>query len=244
MAALGMREAVIRVRWLPSDPLALGERPLLDLTVAAARTAGLRVVFATYPYPPREVADGVARPEAFGAWLAELARRYPDVRQFVVGNEPNQAGNFSTRYVQTLVYSRPLESISDRLTYVGQTDFGYQNDAMADGRDAYWYGLNQYLFYTVSDCMSYGIRAEWFRDEQGFRVLVPFGPAGRNSYPGSFYEITIGANWKYSANTVVRPYVRFDWFSGDSLGGPGLLPFDDGTGNSQTLIGGDIVTIF
>ena len=90
MAGLGMREAVITVRWLPSDPLALGERPLLDLTVAAARTAGLRVVFATYPYPPREVADGVARPEAFGGWLAELARQYPDVRQFVVGNEPNQ----------------------------------------------------------------------------------------------------------------------------------------------------------
>jgi hypothetical protein len=48
------------------------------------------VVFATYPYPPGEVADGVALPDAFGAWLAELARQYPDVREFVVGNEPNQ----------------------------------------------------------------------------------------------------------------------------------------------------------
>jgi hypothetical protein len=90
MASIGMRETVITVRWLPSDPLGLGERPLLDLTVAAARSAGLSVVFATYPYPPREVAGGVARPEAFGAWLAELARQYPDVREFVVGNEPNQ----------------------------------------------------------------------------------------------------------------------------------------------------------
>ena len=33
---------------------------------------------------------GLARPEAFGAWLGELAQRYPTVRQFVVGNEPNQ----------------------------------------------------------------------------------------------------------------------------------------------------------
>ena len=90
MAALGLRQAVVTVRWRPTDPLALGERPLLDLTVAAARSAGLSVVFATYPYPPREVEAGLARPEAFGAWLAELARRYPDVRQFVVGNEPNQ----------------------------------------------------------------------------------------------------------------------------------------------------------
>src|SRR5262245_33448363 len=90
MAAVGMRETVITVRWLPSDPLGLGDRPLLDLTVAAARTAGLHVVFAAYPYPPREVEGGLARPAAFGAWLAELARQYPDVREFVVGNEPNQ----------------------------------------------------------------------------------------------------------------------------------------------------------
>ena len=90
MASLGLRQTVVTVRWLPSDPLALGERPLLDLTVAAARAAGLSVVFATYPYPTREVEAGLARPEAFGAWLGELARRYPTVRQFVVGNEPNQ----------------------------------------------------------------------------------------------------------------------------------------------------------
>ena len=90
MASLGLRQTVVTVRWLPSDPLALGERPLLDLTVAAAQAAGLSVVFATYPYPPREVEAGLARPEAFGEWLGELAQRYPNVRQFVVGNEPNQ----------------------------------------------------------------------------------------------------------------------------------------------------------
>lgn len=90
MASLGLRQVVVTVRWQPSDPLALGVGPLLDLTVAAARSAGLEVVLAAYPYPPREVEAGLARPEAFGAWLGELARRYPLVRQFVVGNEPNQ----------------------------------------------------------------------------------------------------------------------------------------------------------
>ncbi len=163
------------------------------------------------------------------------------------GNEPNQSGiddGFTYRYVQTLVYSRTLNAISERLNYVIQSDLGYQNDATVTGQDAYWYGVNQYLFYRVSDCMSYGIRAEWFRDQEGYRVLVPFGPADRNSYEGSFYEITLGANWKYSANTVLRPYVRFDWFSGTALNGPGTLPFDDGNGNSQTLIGFDWITIF
>src|SRR5690606_25306751 len=69
------------------------------------------------------------------------------------GNEPNQSGvndGFSYRYVQTLVYSRTLSGISDRLSYVGQSDFGYQNDATVTAEDAYWYGINQYLFYKVS----------------------------------------------------------------------------------------------
>jgi len=90
MAAAGLREAVITVRWQPSDPVGLRDRALLDVTVAAARSAGLAVVFAAYPYPPRDVAGGLAHPEGFAAWLAELARQYPDVREFVVGNEPNQ----------------------------------------------------------------------------------------------------------------------------------------------------------
>jgi hypothetical protein len=108
MAALGLRQTVVTVRWRPSDPLALAERPLLDLTVAAARSAGLSVVFATYPYPPREVEAGLARPEAFGAWLAELAHRYPDVRQFVVGNEPNQPAFWRPQFAR----ARPLSARS------------------------------------------------------------------------------------------------------------------------------------
>jgi Putative beta-barrel porin-2, OmpL-like. bbp2 len=164
------------------------------------------------------------------------------------GNEPNQSGvngGFTYRYVQTLVYSRPLARISDRLNYVAQTDFGFQNDATVTGGDAYWYGLNQYLFYTVSDCMSYGIRGEWFRDQEGYRVSVlRSGNPALSGYEGSFYELTFGANYKYSANTVLRPYVRFDWFSGSSLNGAGTLPFDSGNGNSQTLLGFDWITIF
>ena len=112
MASLGLRQTVVTVRWLPSDPLALGERPLLDLTVAAARAAGLSVVFATYPYPTREVEAGLARPEAFGAWLGELAQRYPTVRQFVVGNEPNQPAfwrpQFSGAKQRSAAHVRPV----------------------------------------------------------------------------------------------------------------------------------------
>lgn len=184
---------------------------------------------------------------------------------WTLGNEPTQNfgvnGATSFRFLQTAAYSRPLNCINERLTYVAQSDFGYQNNALVNGGDAYWYGLNQYLFYKASDCMTYGIRAEWFRDQEGFRVggflgTTPDGSlrglsGGRYGYPGSFYEITMGANYKYSANTTIRPYARFDWFSGSIdpvtntlVPTNGGLPFDGGTGNSQTLLGFDVVTLY
>ena len=57
-------------------------------------------MFATYPYPPREIEAGLARPEAFGAWLAELAHRYPQVRGFVVGQRAEPACVLATAVLE------------------------------------------------------------------------------------------------------------------------------------------------
>ena len=78
MAEIGLKQTVVTVRWAPTDPAALIERSMLEVTVAAARLAGLKVVFATYPYPPRDIESGAARPEAFATWLAALARDFPE----------------------------------------------------------------------------------------------------------------------------------------------------------------------
>jgi hypothetical protein len=90
MAALGLRQTILTVRWRPSEPEAIQHAEFLDRAVPAATAHGIRVVFAVYPYPPRELASGLATPSGFAAYLTLLAERYPDVRQYVVGNEPNQ----------------------------------------------------------------------------------------------------------------------------------------------------------
>ena len=90
MAAVGLRQSVISVRWQPSDATAIANGDRLDKVVPIAVKHGIKVVFAVYPYPPREVESGLATPQAFAAWVVTVARRYPQVRQFVVGNEPNQ----------------------------------------------------------------------------------------------------------------------------------------------------------
>lgn len=90
MAALGMRQIVLPVRFKPSEPMTIQDKALLDRTIPAAMAAGLRVAVAVYPYPTREVQAGLASPSLFGSYVGAVASIYPEVKQFVIGNEPNQ----------------------------------------------------------------------------------------------------------------------------------------------------------
>jgi hypothetical protein len=90
MAALGLKQSVMTTRFVPSAPATIQDQDALDRAIPLAQLAGLHVSLAVYPYPPREVEDGLATPEAFGVWLKLVAERYPGVKQFVVMNEPNQ----------------------------------------------------------------------------------------------------------------------------------------------------------
>ncbi len=101
MAALGLRQSVLTVRFQPSVPALIPTQDALDLAVESATAAGLKVVFAVYPYPPRELASGQGSPATFANWLTALARRYPQVHQYVVGNEPNQAAFLRPQFGRT-----------------------------------------------------------------------------------------------------------------------------------------------
>src|SRR5262245_49839237 len=90
MSALGLDQTVIGVRFVPSDAMVVQGKEQLDRAIASATNAGLRVVLAVYPYPPRELEAGMGSPSLFASYVGVLASIYPQVRQFVIGNEPNQ----------------------------------------------------------------------------------------------------------------------------------------------------------
>jgi hypothetical protein len=90
MSALGLRQTVIGVRFVPTKAMVIQDKELLDRAIASATGAGLRVVLAVYPYPPRELEAGLGSPSLFASYVGVLASIYPQVRQFVIGNEPNQ----------------------------------------------------------------------------------------------------------------------------------------------------------
>jgi Putative beta-barrel porin-2, OmpL-like. bbp2 len=88
-------------------------------------------------------------------------------------------------------------TLTEKLNYVFQTDLVRTNDQDADPTtpdaddDV---GINQYLFYTVSDKVKAGTRLEWWRNDGT-----------------SNYEATWGVNVKPCDSFVVRPEIRYDW---------------------------------
>jgi hypothetical protein len=94
MAAIGLKQNVMTVRWQPSAPTTIPDKAFLDRAVPRALAAGIKPIFAVYPYPPRELEtlsaeQHAAAAQQFADWLVQLARAYPSVTTYIVGNEPN-----------------------------------------------------------------------------------------------------------------------------------------------------------
>ena len=175
------------------------------------------------------------------------------------GNEPILGGGANgtnlvgNRSIISTVYSNEL---NDKWTYVLQNDNGWQFNAgnyaipLASGAGqsgtAQWYGINQYLFYNISETLVGGMRLEWFRDNNGYRVIsgqrnfvegVPQGPGNwAGGFQGNFWQATWGLNWKPNRNFTVRPEVRYDWYSPDNPNGS--LPYGSNFDQSGQLYGG------
>jgi hypothetical protein len=169
----------------------------------------------------------------------------------IAATSGNELANFATnavgnRSMFSTVYTNEL---SDKLTYVFQNDNGWQFNAgtpdtlnQAQSGTALWYGINQYMFYNFSDTLVGGMRFEWFRDNNGYRVVsglrnalfgVPNSAAG---FQGNFWAMTYGLNYKPNKNWILRPEIRYDWYSPDHM--KGVLPYGTNFDKYGQLYGG------
>ncbi len=142
------------------------------------------------------------------------------------GDEPPANNDFRTLY--SLVVQHWL---GERLQYVAQYDHGFDEGAAAGGRDADWFGVNQYLYYTINPCWRLGVRGEWFRDEDAVRIDLNAG--------ADYYELSLGLNWMPNDWITVRPEIRWDW--ANPLAG-GVLP--SGRRDDQVLLAADVIARF
>jgi putative OmpL-like beta-barrel porin-2 len=216
--------------------------------------------------------DNTGNPHAGGlataTWAIDDSRSLAYVGVF--GPEPNFSGvnpstgpapatgtGFTNRYLQTMVY---ISKLSDDVTWVLQSDFGTQHDAVIPGQTAKWYGLNSYLYWNMTCRLQWGLNGEWFRDQGGFRVgqvLPSFGsPNARGfdqdrgpnfqspGFDGSFYRITFGPRYYFTPNIYTRAALLADWYEGKRDANTGDLPFDNGTRRYQQIVVFDLIATF
>ena len=162
-------------------------------------------------------------------------------------------------------------NVTDKLHLILQHDHGFANNVITGNgilsgsvnqhQNAEWYGVNSYLLYDVNDKLGAGIRAEWFRDNNGFRVNGP-GRCGAgynsnanntgfyNSSPGcdgytagnylfqgsGYYELTAGLTYKPVKWLNLRPNIRYDYAN--------VAAFAGGTEHTQLLFNADAVILF
>jgi len=140
-----------------------------------------------------------------------------------------------TRY--SIIFSKRLDP---QVEYVFYHWLGMQEDGSPTGSAAWWYGIDQYLYYLFSDTLRFAARFEWFRDEEGTRVGVNNRPANPNNppLPGNYFAISLGMNFLPTANLTIRPEARYDAVNGPSL------PYADGTKKYQMLLGLDAIMRF
>ena len=140
-----------------------------------------------------------------------------------------------TRY-SLILEARP----SDSVEYVFHQWLGTQADGLPGGGTALWTGIDQYLYWKVSETWRWGARFEWFQDTDGTRVGLnrPSNP-NHVPLPGNYYSLTIGPNWVPTGNFLMRPAIRWDFFGGPD--GQPRRPFNDGASDDQLLLGFDMI---
>jgi len=133
-------------------------------------------------------------------WLGGISRTFGDN---ITVTYASTAGNLGYRSAGEAGYSQSVVAVADvscNTQYVFQTDWatsdGFYDDPTFHAHD---YGINQYLFYTLSDCWKLGGRAEWWKSNTVTDEST------------SFYEITGGVNYRPHANFVLRPEIRYNW---------------------------------
>ena len=126
LASIGLDEDRMTVLWDAVHPTTITESSFLDRSIAQAVQAGVDVRLAIRPARANAIGLSAVRAREFGAFTALVAKRYPQVHTFVIGNEPNQPRFWQPQYVKGKAvaaqgYEQALADAYDALKAVDPT---------------------------------------------------------------------------------------------------------------------------
>jgi hypothetical protein len=91
MKDVGLSENRITILWDSARPTFIREREAVEHAISDAAVDNVKVTLALYPEKARAITEASHAPGDFAAWAASVARAFPQVKDFIIGNEPNKA---------------------------------------------------------------------------------------------------------------------------------------------------------
>ncbi|ADJ28662.1 porin [Nitrosococcus watsonii] len=126
---------------------------------------------------------------------------------------------------------------TDFLHYTFQQTLGGGPSIINTQKSGKWFGISQYLYFSLKETLSTGLRFEWFRDDKGTRVFINDHSGFPISAATNYFAITAGLNWRPLKWITVRPEVRYDWATDFNA-------FDNNSDKNQFLVAADIIIRF
>ena len=90
MNDVGLTEDRITILWDSRAPTTIRDRDQIAHAVTVAAAHGVHVTLSIYPDRARAITDSPRAAGEFAAFTALVARAFPQVKDFIVGNEPNK----------------------------------------------------------------------------------------------------------------------------------------------------------
>ena len=86
----GLSVVRVTVSWDATQPTTIMEKAALDRALPVTSAHGVTVILSIIPKRPTSISSTQNGADLFAAYCAQVARTYPWVKHFLVGNEPNQ----------------------------------------------------------------------------------------------------------------------------------------------------------
>lgn len=151
-------------------------------------------------------------------FLGGFAYQVTDKSKLTYITTAGNLGVIGEGYAHSIVLDNML---TDKWQYVLQSDLVHTNQGVFGGSTFNTIGINNFLFYTLTDKTKIGGRAEWWKLDST-----------------SYYVITAGVNYKPIKNLTFRPEIRYQWSPAGEANNNAIIPVD------ETIAGIDMVFTF
>jgi hypothetical protein len=91
MKDVGLTENRITLLWDSAHPTTIDDRDNLTAAIHDAQADGVRITLDIYPTRAKALTESPVAPGKFAAFAALVARTFPTVKDFIIGNEPNKS---------------------------------------------------------------------------------------------------------------------------------------------------------